>query len=165
MSEPRGWLIAVYESESAAVDAADRARRAGAEPDSIRIGDPIDALTSNFAASSREEVNDVVGASSGPPGGATATIMALPLAATAGTTLAVPDTGPARHVLVRSGPVRIDVVASDGRPVDTVKARGVRPLASCSAPRGRATDSADHAGSAPSSSATTNHTVLPGALA
>ena len=126
MSEPRGWLIAVYESESAAVDAADRARRAGAEPDSIRIGDPIDALTS-IRGELREEVNDVVGASSGPPGGATATIMALPLAATAGTTLAVPDTGPARHVLVRSGPVRVDVVASDGRPVDTVKTRGVRP--------------------------------------
>ena len=68
-----------------------------------------------------------MGASSGPPGGATATIMALPLAATAGTTLAVPDTEPARHVLVRSDPVRIDVVASDGRPVDTLKARGVRP--------------------------------------
>ena len=31
MSELRGWLIAVYESESAAIDAADRTRRAGTE--------------------------------------------------------------------------------------------------------------------------------------
>jgi hypothetical protein len=126
MSEPRGWLIAVYKSEPAALDAADRTRRAGTDADTIRIGDPIDALTS-IRGELREEVNDVVGATSGPPGGATATIMALPLAATAGTTLAVPDTRPARHALVRSGPVRIDVVAPDGRPVDTLKARGVRP--------------------------------------
>jgi hypothetical protein len=126
MSEPRGWLIAVYEDESVAVDAAHRTRQAGADPGAIRIGDPIDALTS-IRGELREEVNDVVGASSGPRGGAIATIIGLPLAASAGTTLAVPDTASARHVLVRSGSVRIDVVAADGRPVDTLKAHGVRP--------------------------------------
>jgi hypothetical protein len=40
-----------------------------------------------------------------------------PLAASQGTTLAVPDSDGARQVLVETGSLRVDVVASDGEPV------------------------------------------------
>ena len=80
-------------------------------------GDPIDALTS-IRGELREEVNGVVTSRS-----AAGAVITLPLAASAGTTLAVPDTERARHALLRAGSVRIDVVGSDGRPIDTLKAR------------------------------------------
>jgi hypothetical protein len=124
-SEAQGWLVAVFESECVARDAAHKTRRIGADPDAIRIGDPIDALTS-IRGELREEVNDIVGTACWPPRRAVATVITLPLAASAGVTLAVPDTASARHVLEHSGSVRIDVVAPDGRPVDTLKARGPR---------------------------------------
>jgi hypothetical protein len=122
VSDRQRWLVAVFEDESVARDAARKARQTGVDPDVIRIGDPIDALTS-FRGEMREEVN-VVAASVSPAG----TTIALPLAASAGTTLAVPDTDPARHVLLRAGSVRIDVVGSDGRPIDTLKARRPRTI-------------------------------------
>ena len=118
MSDRRRWLIAVFPDESAARAAAQTTSRLGADPAVIRIGDPIDALMS-IRGEMREGVNTVVGA---PVGNGT-TVITLPLAASAGTTLAVPDTESARHVLLHAGAVRIDVVGAGGRPVDTLKAR------------------------------------------
>jgi len=124
-SEPHGWLVAVFAAESLARVAAQRTRQTGADPDSIRLGDPLDALTS-IRGEIREEVNDVVGSALGSRADPVGTIISLPLAASAGTTLAVPDTEPARHVLQRAGSVRIDVVESDGRPVDTLRSYASR---------------------------------------
>jgi hypothetical protein len=118
VSDPRRWLIAVFDSESIARDAARMTSRLGADPEAIRIGDPIDALTS-IRGEMREEANDVA---AGPASG-TGSVITLPLAASAGTTLAVPDTQSARHVLLRAGSVRIDVVGSNGRPIDTLTPR------------------------------------------
>jgi hypothetical protein len=122
--EPQGWLVAVFEAESLARAAARQTRQTGADPQTIRIGDPLDALTS--IRGELREVNDVVSSAFASRAGPVGTIISLPLAASAGTTLAVPDTEPARHVLLRAGSVRIDVIASDGRPVDTLGSRGLR---------------------------------------
>jgi hypothetical protein len=114
-------LVAVFVGESLARDAAQRTRRTGTDPEAIRIGDPIDALTS-IRGEMREEVDDIVRSRVAPQAGTgVGTITSLPLAAAAGTTLAVPDTEPARHVLLHAGSVRIDVVGSDGRPIDTLR--------------------------------------------
>ena len=118
VSDRRRWLIAVFAHESAARDAAHTATCFGADLALIRIGDPIDALMS-IRGEMREGLNTVVGA----PAGNAATVITLPLAASEGTTLAVPDTQSARHVLLHAGAVRIDVVGAGGRPVDTLKAR------------------------------------------
>jgi hypothetical protein len=118
VSDRRRWLIAVFADESIARDTALLMSRLGAEPESIRIGDPIDALMS-VRGEMREGLNDVVHA----PAGTTSTVIALPLAASAGITVAVPDTASARHVLRQASAVRIDVVGTSGRPVDTLKAR------------------------------------------
>ena len=117
MSDRERWLIAVFDGESIARDAARMTVRTGSDPDRIRIGDPIDALTS-FRGEMREEVNERVAHSSG-----CGAVVTLPLAASSGTTLAVPDTEMARHVLLRAGSIRIDVVGPDGRPIDTLRAR------------------------------------------
>ena len=119
MSDQERWLIAVFESESTAQDAARTIRRTSCDPERLRVGDPIDALTS-FRGEMREEVNDRVTQSSGR-----GAVVTLALAASAGTTVAVPDTARARHVLLRAGSVRIDVIGPDGRPVDTLRARRV----------------------------------------
>jgi hypothetical protein len=123
MSDRKRWLIAVFTNESVARDAARRTLRTGADPEAIRIGDPLDALTS-IRGEMREEVNGVVAAP-----GSVGTVITLPLAASAGTTLAVPDTAPARDVLLRAGCIRIDVVGSDGRPIDTLRAHRRLPRA------------------------------------
>jgi hypothetical protein len=116
VSEPRSWLIAVFETDEVARRAARKVIRTGTDPAAIRVGDPLDALTS-IRGEMREEVNGVVAA---PMSGAGA-VITLPLAASAGTTLAVPDTRAARHALLQSGSVRIDVVGSHGRPIDTLR--------------------------------------------
>jgi len=118
-------LVAVFEAESLARAAADETRQTGADPETIRIGDPIDALTS-IRGEMREEVNEVVCSPRGSHAGPVRTIISLPLAAAVGTTLAVPDTLNARHALLRAGSVRIDVVGSDGRPIDTLRSHGLR---------------------------------------
>ena len=125
MSDRERWLIAVFESEPIARDAARMSRRTGSDAEKIRIGEPIDALTS-FRGEMREEVDDRVAQTFG--GGA---VVTLPLAASAGTTVAVPDTAVARHVLLRAGSLRIDVVGPDGRPIDTLRARRNRLATRC----------------------------------
>src|SRR4051812_4488755 len=52
------WLIAVFPDESSAHHAARRAGAAGADPDAVRIGDPLDALAS-VGGEMREEVSHV----------------------------------------------------------------------------------------------------------
>jgi len=126
--EAQGWLVAVFESESVARHAAHKTRQAGTDPTAIRVGDPIDALTS-IRGEMREETNDLVGFSFGPQhSSAVGTVVALRLAASAGTTLAVPDTEPARRVLLQARSVRVDVVGSDGRPVDTLRTHSARTV-------------------------------------
>jgi hypothetical protein len=120
VSDRQRWLIAVFADESIARDAAGMTSRLGTDPAAIRIGDPIDALMS-IRGEMREEVNGVVDAPRGNTGAGA--VITLPLAASAGTTLAVPDTQSARHVLLHAGAVRIDVVGAGGRPVDTLKAQ------------------------------------------
>ncbi|HTD50261.1 MAG TPA: hypothetical protein VK771_06665 [Acidimicrobiia bacterium] len=124
-SEPRGWLVAVFEADTLARVAAQKLRLTGADAEAIRVGDPLDALTS-VRGELREELNDVVDSAPCPHAGPGVAIISLALVASAGTTLAVPDTEPARHVLVRAGSVRIDVVGPDGRPVDTLRAHASR---------------------------------------
>ncbi len=124
----RRWLVAVFEDESIAHRAAHMTLRTGSDPAAIRIGDPIDALTS-IRGEMREEANGVAAA---PKGGGGA-LITLPFAASAGTTVAVPDTRAARHALVRAGSVRVDVIGTNGRPIDTLPVRRPRLAA-----RGRA---------------------------
>ncbi|MGO9872521.1 MAG: hypothetical protein ACLPVY_01880 [Acidimicrobiia bacterium] len=124
--EAQGWLVAVFERESVARHAAHKTRQTGVDPKAIRVGDPIDALTS-IRGEMRDETNELVGFPLGPqPSSAVGTVIALRLAASAGTTLAVPDTEPARRVLLQARSVRVDVVGSDGRPVDTLRTHSAR---------------------------------------
>jgi len=118
VSDPRRWLIAVFESEPKARDVARLTMQFGTAPEAIRVGDPLDALTS-IRGEMREGANDVVMTSTPKA----APVIALPLAASTGTTLAVPDSQYARHVLLHAGSVRVDVVGPDGRPIDTLRAR------------------------------------------
>jgi hypothetical protein len=107
--EAQGWLVAVFETEWVARSAAHKRSQTGTDPKAIRVGDPIDALTS-IRGEIREETNELVGLPLGPQSGsAVGTVIGLRLAASAGTTLAVPDTEPAR----RGRPGRSGSTSSD----------------------------------------------------
>ena len=102
-------LVAVFESDGRALEAARRVRNLGVDDRSIRLGEPFDKLASArgtfvgwllraFGLERSEET----------------------LAAARGTTLAVPDSGEARRVLLTSGSLRVDVVSAAGDPVATL---------------------------------------------
>jgi hypothetical protein len=118
-------LIAVYESDGRALEAARRVRNLGVDDGNIRVGESVDKLASirgkthGFGAFLRWFL-----------GGAFRPERPTdPLAAAPGTTLAVPDSDDARHVLLTSGSLRVDLVSESGDPVATLAAYESRPAA------------------------------------
>ena len=181
MSAAPNSLVAVFETDGRAREAARRVRNLGVDDRSIRVGDSLDSLTA-VRAEMREETEGLAGSPTGPyPRGAVrglavgtvvgavvGCVVALPfaaipmgdlavaarllivaavgivfgaflgwflggafglerpeqpLAATGGTTLAVPDSEATRRVLLTSGSLRVDVVSPAGKPVETLASR------------------------------------------
>jgi hypothetical protein len=115
-------LIAVYESDGRALEAARRVRNLGVDDGKIRVGESLDKL-----ASMRGKTRGFLGWFLG---GAFALERPKdPRAAAPGTTLAVPDSDDARHVLLTSGSLRADLVSEAGDPVETLAAYAPRPAA------------------------------------
>jgi hypothetical protein len=186
-SRQREHLLAVYASRRRAEAAARIARRTGAGPGDVRIGDALDRVVA-VEAEMREEMEHtlagpgnvgpwtkemvkgmtlgtllgaalgvvvtlplaafdlgmawwtrltlvvVVGAACGGTagwvlgGGFGARRSDEPLAAEEGVTVAAPATPALERALARTRPIRLDVVASDGRPVRTVRTRPPEPI-------------------------------------
>jgi hypothetical protein len=124
-------LIAVYESDGRALEAARRVRNLGVDDGNIRVGEPVDKL-----ASMRGKTRGFGAFVGWFRGGAFGLERPKdPLAAGPGTTLAVPDSDDARHVLLTSGSLRVDLVSAAGDPVATLAAYEPRPAGGA---RGRA---------------------------
>ena len=94
-------LVAVFATDGRACEAARRVRNLGVDDRDIRIGDPP---RSHRPRRSRHAPN--------------------------GTTLAVPDSADARHVMLTAGSLRVDVGSPAGTPVETLASHeraGTRP--------------------------------------
>jgi hypothetical protein len=118
-------LIAVYESDGRALEAARRVRNLGVDNGNIRVGESLDKL-----ASMRGKTRGFGAFLGRLLGGAFRLERPEePRAAAPGTTLAVPDSDDARHVLLTSGSLRVDLVSATGDPVATLAAYEPRPAA------------------------------------
>jgi hypothetical protein len=115
-------LIAVYESDGRALEAARRVRNLGVDDGNIRVGESVDKLAS-MRGKTRGYLGWFLGGAFRPERPTD------PLAAAPGTTLAVPDSDDARHVLLTSGSLRVDLVSESGDPVATLAAYESRPAA------------------------------------
>jgi len=116
MSAPNS-LVAVFETDGRALEAARRVRDLGVDEHNIRVGDSLDAHALARPAARWRRRRRFRGAR-------------RPLRSAArGTTLAVPDSADARRVLVTSASLRVDLVSADGEPVATLASNdpGLRP--------------------------------------
>jgi hypothetical protein len=147
-------LVAVFETDGRALEAARRVRNLGVDDRSIRVAGSLDALAAVRGLTLGTLLGSVAGLAVAlpfaaiPMGGLELTTRLLivaavglvfgaflgwflggafgldrpeePLAATRGTTLAVPDSDAARQVLLTSGTLRVDVVSAAGEPVATL---------------------------------------------
>jgi len=108
-------LVAVFETDGRALEAARRVRNLGVDDCSIRVLHPPDRRASmRGPAVLRRLLRRVFGIDQ----------PAETRAAARGTTLAVPDSEDARRVLLTSGSLRVDVVSAAGAPVATLAALG-----------------------------------------
>jgi hypothetical protein len=112
---PPNALVAVYETDGRALEAARRVRNLGVDDRSIRVGDSLDQLApGSMPARLRRSLRRAFGIDRRWEA----------LAAAHGTLLEVPDSEDARRVLLTSGSLRVDVVSAAGAPVANLAALG-----------------------------------------
>jgi hypothetical protein len=116
MSAPNS-LVAVFETDGRALEAARRVRDLGVDEHNIRVGDSLDADAFARPAMRRRRPRRLRRAPRPPRSAARRT------------TLAVPDSAAARRVLSTSASLRVDLVSADGESVATLAANdpGLRP--------------------------------------
>jgi len=106
MSAPNS-LVAVFETDGRALEAARRVRDLGVDEHNIRVGDSLDAAFARPAVRGRRPRR-------------WRRAPRPPRSAARRTTLAVPDSAAARRVLSTSASLRVDLVSAEGESVATL---------------------------------------------